>query len=137
MVSPESQTQSRWAGDTNSQQGLPCPLASSVAEMASLPTHPGQETSGFVAPSSYLRRPRGQSHPPTPMAQTSKDEPENAIDRDQRVGLVSLLLQYLSNFETMGACSGLDLQYIFQELTSMASCLAGENTGISKSQDKI
>lgn len=48
--------------------------------MTSLPVIPGH--GGFVQPSSYLR-PRGQSQPMT------SPLPESAIDRDQRVGLVS------------------------------------------------
>lgn len=53
--------------------------------MASLPVRPGHESSGFVQPSTYLRRPRGHSQP-MPHA-----EPLNAVDRDQKLGLVSLL----------------------------------------------
>ncbi|MDI1489361.1 MAG: AMP-activated serine/threonine-protein kinase regulatory subunit [Ramalina farinacea] len=56
--------------------------------MASLPTHKSHEPSGFVAPSSYLRRSRGQSHPnPTQMSYGQKTDSESAIDRDQRLGL--------------------------------------------------
>ena len=55
-------------------------------KMASLPVEPaGHE--GFVQPSSYLRRPRGQSRampPPPPKL-------EIAVDRDQRRGLVNAL----------------------------------------------
>ena len=50
--------------------------------MASLPGNPSHmNKEGFVQPSSYLR-PRGQSQP-MPHA-----EPESAIERDQRIGLV-------------------------------------------------
>ena len=49
--------------------------------MASLPAIPGHE--GFVQPSSYLRRSRAHSRPMTPAVQ------ETAVDRDQRIGLVS------------------------------------------------
>ena len=51
-------------------------------KMASLPVVPGHE--GFVQPASYLRS-RGQSQPMTP----AKPKPESAVDRDQRLGLVS------------------------------------------------
>ena len=55
-------------------------------KMASPPGEPaGHE--GFVQPSSYLRRPRGQSRampPPAPKLET-------AVDRDQRRGLVNAL----------------------------------------------
>ena len=58
--------------------------------MASLPIHTSHEPPGIVAPSSYLRRSRGQSHPnPTPLPHVEKSESENAVDRDQRLGLVS------------------------------------------------
>lgn len=54
-------------------------------KMTSLPVQvdqaAGHEGTGFVQPSSYLR-PRGQSNP-MPHA-----EPESAIERDQRIGLV-------------------------------------------------
>lgn len=53
--------------------------------MASLPVSAaGHEGTGFVQPSSYLR-PRGQSIP-MPHA-----EPESAIERDQRIGLVCVV----------------------------------------------
>lgn len=42
----------------------------------------GGHEGGFVQPSSYLR-PRGQSIPMTPA------QPERAVDRDERLGLVS------------------------------------------------
>ncbi len=48
--------------------------------MASLPVVPGH--GGFVQPSSYLR-PRRQSQPMT------SPKPESAVERDQRIGLVS------------------------------------------------
>lgn len=50
--------------------------------MTSLPVIPGRRE-GFVQPASYLRRPRGQSQPMPPA------KPESAVERDQRVGLVS------------------------------------------------
>lgn len=66
--------------------------------MASLPTHKSHEPSGFVAPSSYLRRSRGQSHPnPTQMSYGQKTDSESAIDRDQRLGLVGLPVDALFN----------------------------------------
>lgn len=49
--------------------------------MTSLPVITGHE--GFVHPASYLRRPRGQSQPMAPA------RPESAVERDQRIGLVS------------------------------------------------
>ena len=49
--------------------------------MASLPVYSSHE--GFVTPSSYLRRPRGHSKPMPPA------EPLSAVERDQRLGLVS------------------------------------------------
>lgn len=49
--------------------------------MTSLPIIPGHE--GFVHPASYLRRPRGQSQPMAPA------KAESAVERDQRIGLVS------------------------------------------------
>lgn len=48
--------------------------------MTSLPVIPGH--GGFVQPSSYLR-PRGQSQP------MASAKPESAVERDQRIGLVS------------------------------------------------
>lgn len=51
--------------------------------MTSLPVIPGPTPEGFVHPSSYLRRPRGQSQPMT------SPKPESAVERDQRIGLVS------------------------------------------------
>ena len=58
-------------------------LGASVATlvMASLPVIPVHD--GFVTPASYLRRPRGHSKPMAPA------EPESAVERDQRLGLVS------------------------------------------------
>lgn len=50
--------------------------------MASLPVS-GDGHEGFVQPSSYLRRPGGQSQ------SMSNVEPESAVERDQRFGLVS------------------------------------------------
>lgn len=50
--------------------------------MASLPVIPGGHER-FVHPASYLRRPRGQSQPMAPA------KPESAVERDQRIGLVS------------------------------------------------
>ena len=50
--------------------------------MTSLPVIPGRRE-GFVQPATYLRRPRGQSQPMAPA------KPESAVERDQRVGLVS------------------------------------------------
>ena len=49
--------------------------------MTSLPVIPGHER--FVHPASYLRRPRGQSQPMAPA------KAESAVERDQRIGLVS------------------------------------------------
>ena len=62
--------------------------------MASLPIHSGHEATAFVQPSSFLKRTRGLSHPPAPspapMPHGEEKGTENAVDRDQRVGLVSL-----------------------------------------------
>ena len=55
--------------------------SSQTTMTASLPAVPGHE--GFVRPSSYLQRPRGLSRP----MNTSKAL--NAVDREQRKGLVS------------------------------------------------
>jgi len=53
--------------------------------MASLPNrHPGHEAPSFVTPSSYLRRPRGDSAP-MPHVET-----ESAVNRDQRLGLLKI-----------------------------------------------
>lgn len=46
---------------------------------------PAGHEGGFVQPASYLR-PRGLSHPMTPV------QPERAIDRDERLGLVSCVM---------------------------------------------
>lgn len=69
--------------------------------MASLPVPPaaaetgiGHEVTGFVQPSSYLRS-RGASHP-MPHA-----EPESAIERDQRIGLVCVNLPYYGPLAAM------------------------------------
>ena len=62
-------------------------------KMASLPVPialPGHE--GFVQPSSYLRRPRGHSSLMTP----ANTQPETAVDRDQRIGLVCQALTILT-----------------------------------------
>ena len=59
--------------------------------MASLPIHPGHEALAFVQPSSFLKRSRQQSHPPAPMPAAAGEKGlENAVDRDQRIGLVRL-----------------------------------------------
>lgn len=50
--------------------------------MTSLPVIPGEE--GFVHPATYLRRPRGQSQSMAPA------KIESAVERDQRIGLVSV-----------------------------------------------
>ena len=59
--------------------------------MASLPLQQqSHDAAGYVAPSSFLGgRSRGTSHP-IAMAQPAKTEPESAIDRDQKLGLVSI-----------------------------------------------
>lgn len=51
--------------------------------MASLPGAHDHSPEGFVHPSTYLRRPRGQSQPMAPA------KPESAVERDQRIGLAS------------------------------------------------
>ena len=62
---------------------------SDTAMNASLPVVPGHE--GFVRPSSYLQRPRGFSRPMNP------PKALNAVDREQRKGLVSIsILPYLT-----------------------------------------
>ena len=57
--------------------------------MASLPGESNHEPQGFVAPSSFLNRPRGQSYLASPVSSpTTQIESESVIDRDQRLGLV-------------------------------------------------
>ncbi|KAL9125004.1 MAG: hypothetical protein Q9217_005732 [Psora testacea] len=46
-------------------------------------------TGGSGPPSSFLRRSRGQSHPPAPMPHAGGKGAENAVDRDQRIGLAT------------------------------------------------
>lgn len=70
--------------------------------MASLPGDINHEPQGFVAPSSFLNRPRGQSHLASPVSPPStQTESESAIDRDQRLGLVGLATSifWLKGFE--------------------------------------
>jgi hypothetical protein len=63
----------------------------SLRKSSLVQAHTQHQHEGFVAPSSYLRRPRGYSKPlPMPALKV----PETAVDRDQAKGLVSLQIPY-------------------------------------------
>ena len=75
-------TASGEAGVAGDDGGEPATRRSGMtASSTTTPAQAGHE--GFVQPSSYLRRPRGQSRP-MPSA-----KPETAVDREQRKGLVT------------------------------------------------
>jgi len=88
--------------------------------MASLPVNPGHE--GFVQPSSYLR-PRGQSHP-MPHA-----EPESAIERDQRIGLVCVNSRSFGLYAALPALS--------PELTANREWRIATDTRVLESEDEL
>lgn len=71
---------------------------------------------GIVTPSSFLNRKRGQSNAVQPTAEPTKTESETAIDRDQRVGLVGLMVSDF--FVAMQSVSHLD----FLPLPHMYAC---------------
>ncbi|MCJ1407530.1 AMP-activated serine/threonine-protein kinase regulatory subunit [Ptychographa xylographoides] len=76
-------TASGEAGVAGDDGGEPATRRSGMtASSTTTPAQAGHE--GFVQPSSYLRRPRGQSRP-MPSA-----KPETAVDREQRKGLQSI-----------------------------------------------
>lgn len=100
-------------------------------KMASLPVRPSHESSGFVQPSTYLRRPRGHSQP-MPHA-----EPLNAVDRDQKLGLVSsvrggFLLRHASRSDAISP-----LTCLVSWLTYSCSLCAGQNSGFFEGQDEL